>query len=595
MALREPRRKADYDLALSSVLKKGSHVLELLKAAGDHPIVRAFPVGALFVFDHELRYICAGGPLLASMGHTRDDVEGKTIYEVFSTEMAKRLEGPYRRTLAGEEIALDLELQGRILLHRMAPLRDEDGAIVAGIGFTADVTDSRSTERSLSIERRRLRDAEFIGRAGSWEWDLITGVITWSDGLFALHGLEPRDFPGGYPEAASRVHPDDRAAVDKAMEKAKRNEPVQFRYRVSRAVDEETRWFDSRASGVLDENGQLTRLVGSVADVTDTVTAQENVLETNAFLNAVLAASPDYTFVLDLRTGKMVFGSNDRDLLGRSSDEIHALGPKFIVHPDDQAALEELNAKATKLEDGQLLRLRYRLQHASGEWHWMSRVVVPFRRDSSGNVTQVLGVLRDVTDIVRAEEQLRHEALHDELTGLPNRSLLLDRLEAALMRSVRDGREIAVLFCDLDGFKMVNDTAGHSAGDAVLRGVAHRLLGAVRDGDTVARVGGDEFVVIVEPWNRPGTEHTSPEKQSTGNEIGIDVADRIIRMINVPFHTSDGAHEITVSIGVAYPMLDIPHGSLSEAARRAVEEADAAMYLAKRDGKNRIRVSDQAK
>ena len=126
----------------------------------------------------------------------------------------------------------------------------------------------------------------------------------------------------------------------------------------------------------------------------------------------------------------------------------------------------------------------------------------PFRRDDSGAVVEVLGVLRDITDVVQAEEQLSHGALHDPLTGLPNRALLLDRLEAALARSTREHREIAVLFCDLDGFKQVNDTAGHAAGDAVLIEAATRLGTVLREGDTVARVGGDEFVLVVEPWNR---------------------------------------------------------------------------------------------
>ena len=115
---------------------------------------------------------------------------------------------------------------------------------------------------------------------------------------------------------------------------------------------------------------------------------------------------------------------------------------------------------------------------------------------------EILGVLRDITEVVQAEEQLSHDALHDSLTGLPNRALLVDRLEAALSRSAREGAEIAVLFCDLDGFKEVNDTAGHAAGDAVLIETARRLQRA-RSGRGHHRPGGgDEFVLILEPWSR---------------------------------------------------------------------------------------------
>jgi GGDEF domain-containing protein len=130
-----------------------------------------------------------------------------------------------------------------------------------------------------------------------------------------------------------------------------------------------------------------------------------------------------------------------------------------------------------------VLDLRYRLRHADGEWRWQSRHVVPFKRDKSGSVVEVLGVLRDITDVVAAEELLTHDALHDGLTGLPNRELLFDRLDADLIRSEREDRAIAVLFCDLDGFKQVNDTAGHAAGDGVLIETARRLQNTVRDGD----------------------------------------------------------------------------------------------------------------
>jgi diguanylate cyclase (GGDEF)-like protein len=110
--------------------------------------------------------------------------------------------------------------------------------------------------------------------------------------------------------------------------------------------------------------------------------------------------------------------------------------------------------------------------------------------------------MRDITEAVDLQQRIEHHALHDGLTGLPNRALLIDRLTAALSRSARDRREVAVLFCDLDGFKRVNDTAGHAAGDAVLLEISRRLQGLLRADDTVARVGGDEFVVLVEPWNR---------------------------------------------------------------------------------------------
>jgi PAS domain S-box-containing protein len=374
-----------------------------------------------------------------------------------------------------------------------------------------DVTASRQAEQGLREsettvrdERRRLRDAEEIGHAGSWEWDLASDVITWSDGLFALHGLDRQRFDNGYAQAASRVNPADRELVDEAIAACHRGESVQFRYRVTRLSDGQTRWFASRASGIV-EDGMVSRLVGAVADITEQVSAEEEVAAANKFLEAIMIASPDYTFISNVVTGVLVYGSRDRDLLGLSNTRTELVGHnlKRLVHPDDLAAWEAMNEASRDLKDGEVLQIRYRLRHADGQWHWMTRHAVPFRRDAAGKVVEVLGVLRDVTDVVNTWEGRIEDALHDELTGLPSRTLLLDRLDEALARTGRDGREIAVLYCDLDDFKGVNDAAGHAAGDAVLVEAAARFRGALRDGDTVARVGGDEFVLIVEPWNRP--------------------------------------------------------------------------------------------
>jgi PAS domain S-box-containing protein len=156
-------------------------------------------------------------------------------------------------------------------------------------------------------------------------------------------------------------------------------------------------------------------------------------VEANAFLKAIITASPDYTFIT-VTTGAMIYGSRDRDMLGYSKGYTELFGSSVVevlAHPDDQSAVREMNTRARHLEDGEVLDFRYRLRHADGGWRWQSRHVVPFRRDESGSVVEVLGVLRDITDVVQAEELLAHDALHDGLTGLPNCELLIDRLDAA--------------------------------------------------------------------------------------------------------------------------------------------------------------------
>ena len=572
----------------------------LLAVAGFHPIVRGFPEGALVVFDEDQRYLCAGGQGLASVGLTQEMLEGRTIHEVFPPAVVAELEEPYRQALQGHEATLEIRFGSRTILHRIAPLLEDDGTIVAGIGFALDVSearraegDLRASEQGLRDERRRLRDAEAIGHSGSWEWDTVADVITWSEGLFILHDLDPTDFPGGYAQAAARVHPDDRQLVDDTLEHCRTSDqPVRIRYRVHRAADGEIRWFDSHIRGVFEE-GTLVRLVGAVADITEQISAEAEAAEANAFQRAVIAASPDPTFITDIRTGATVYSSGGKDLLGlgddRSGDQVAERAEMFL-HPDDRPAVVAMHEQAASLADGEVLELRFRVRHHDGTWHWLSRRIVPFRRGDSGDVVEVLGVVRDVTDLVEAEERLTHSALHDSLTGLPNRALLLDRLTAALDRSTRQGREIAVLFCDLDGFKHVNDTAGHAAGDAVLVETAHRLRGAVREGDTVARVGGDEFVLVVEPWNR--VDGRSELGTGLDRTLALRVADRIVESLRTPITVHGVDHHVTVSVGVTYPSLIALDGRGGLTAADVVEEADAAMYWAKQEGKDRVGVFD---
>ncbi|HVW32944.1 MAG TPA: EAL domain-containing protein, partial [Acidimicrobiia bacterium] len=186
--------------------------------------------------------------------------------------------------------------------------------------------------------------------------------------------------------------------------------------------------------------------------------------------------------------------------------------------------------------------------------------------------TLVSAGIRDLTERVEAEAALAHHALHDSLTGLPNRSLILDRIDVALARSARSGRCLAVLFLDLDRFKLINDSRGHAAGDVVLRAVAERLHAAVRPQDTVGRLGGDEFVVVCEDIVAAG-------------EATI-LGERLIRALEAPFAVEGGEVFVTVSIGIT-----VADGRAT--AEALLHHADVAMYGAKQRGRARYEFFDE--
>ncbi|CAD6528496.1 hypothetical protein LMG27952_02226 [Paraburkholderia hiiakae] len=195
-------------------------------------------------------------------------------------------------------------------------------------------------------------------------------------------------------------------------------------------------------------------------------------------------------------------------------------------------------------------------------------------RDGDGRFSHYVAVMNDITQRFRQEERLSHLATHDALTGLPNRMLFSERLKQAIIRAKRHRNQVAVMYIDLDGFKQVNDTRGHGAGDEVLRTVAGRLTHGLRESDTVARLGGDEFAIVLEDI-APGSDVKR-------------IASSLVTSVGAAIRIGDRDEWVTPSIGISmYP------GSATDA-EKLVEMADHAMYLAKKDGKNGYRIATES-
>jgi diguanylate cyclase (GGDEF)-like protein/PAS domain S-box-containing protein len=227
-----------------------------------------------------------------------------------------------------------------------------------------------------------------------------------------------------------------------------------------------------------------------------------------------------------------------------------------LLHPEDRERV--LAAHQRTHVTGEPLLIEYRLRTRDGRTVWVrdeARVV-------SGDGEPVLhGYLLDITGRKEAEEQLRHQAFHDALTGLANRALFTDRVEHALVVRREASREVAVLFLDLDDFKAVNDTLGHTAGDTLLQGVGVRLRDALRPSHTVARLGGDEFAILIE--------------EIAGVSTAVDAAERLVSALNAPFDVDGREVFVTASVGIA----------LGTDADELLRSADVAMYRAKAVGK----------
>lgn len=251
------------------------------------------------------------------------------------------------------------------------------------------------------------------------------------------------------------------------------------------------------------------------------------------------------------------------DLTGRyvrvneSYARLHAMPAEDMIGEPLHHDADRLNGMLVDLERGASNRDEYEIRE--GTW---ASIGLRLRTDSEGAASWFVVDAEDVTRRRRAEQELEHRTMHDDLTGLANRVLVLDRLTVALARSARGAGDVGVVFCDLDGFKDVNDRHGHLLGDLVLREVATRLRGAVRPCDTVGRLGGDEFVVVVEPPVSDGDLR--------------QLAERLSEAVTAPLRYQGSDTRVGVSIGSA-------RSSGPElSAERLIARADSEMYAAKR-------------
>ena len=307
----------------------------------------------------------------------------------------------------------------------------------------------------------------------------------------------------------------------------------------------------------------------------------------NQLFELITENAADMIAVVD-NNGQRLYNSPAYEkVLGYSEEELKSTSSLDQIHPDDQQKV--LNAAEQARGTGRGQRLEYRMRHKDQSWRTLESTASVIR-NTKGEAEGLVIVNRDITERKRAEELLAHNALHDGLTDLPNRALFTDRVQRASLRARRSsGSQFAVLFIDVDGFKVFNDSLGHSIGDELLIQIGSRLAASFRQTDTIsraslndsptsddtlARLGGDEFTVLLEEIREPSD--------------AIRVAQRIQEKWAAPFFINGQEIVITTSIGIALGT------STSADAEGLLRDAEIAMYRAKRAGKSRFEVFDPA-
>ena len=451
------------------------------------------------------------------------------------------------------------------------------GFLAPGFGTDLGALERSELERVLTDLQARYRGLIDHLPAVIYLYRFGDGtMVEVSPGIRQLLGIEPEawlDDPEGW---YASIHPDDLArVVDESGRCIEAGVPFRLQYRAIRA-DGETIWIKEETAIVPDEHGVPVYWLGLMLDVSEFVQTRQKLDDAQRKYGALVEQIPAivYVDVADDEMSTSYVSPQIFDLLGITPDEYVAdpdLWTKHL-HPEDRdtALATYLKGRAT----GEPFTFEYRLLARDGRVVWFSDSAIVVR-DADGASQFVHGVMLDITDRKAAEEQLAYLAYHDKLTGLPNRAMFDELADLAIARARRTDLGVAVVHLDLDDFKLVNDSLGHEAGDALILELAERLKEAMRDTDLIARPGGDEFLLLL-----ADIERTPPIAGGADGEMLVaeSVTVRIQESLRVPFVLDGNEVYMSASIGVSL----FPHDA--DDAPTLTQQAEAAMFRSKKAG-----------
>ena len=516
-----------------------------------------------FWTDSDGRFFYVNEAACALMGYTREELLAMRVTDILPPELGSlfqdlsrrvREEGPFTFEVlhlrkSGErfpaEISLNyLEYQGRECY----------------CAFARDITERKRAEAALRDSEERYHGLFEGVPVGLYRTTPAGRMLDANSALVRALGYPSLKSLLATNVADIYVDPEDRRRWQRAIQGAVSAQSYEARVR---RFDGSVIWVRFTVRAFRGDGGEILRYEGALEDVTDRRRAEEALRSSEERFRSLVQNASDLISILDAEGVVRYESPSHQRFLGVGPEEHAGRNVRDLVHLEDLSVVEEALGKLVAQPD-EVMTFEYRLRHRDGSW----RV---FESTASNLLGQpaVAGIVlnsRDVTDRKQAEEKLIHDALHDELTGLPNRALFMDRLRQSMERSRREPERLTVvLFLDLDRFKIVNDSLGHLVGDELLIQIADSLAAVLRPSDTIARVGGDEFALLLEG----------------GRDISdaVRVADRIHDRLSEPINL--GGHEvfITASIGIAV------HTPEYERPEDLLRDADTAMYRAKASGR----------
>ena len=422
---------------------------------------------------------------------------------------------------------------------------------------------------------------------GIWDWQVQTGELTFNNRWAEIIGYTAEELqPIQFDTWANSLHPDDLKNAEVLLEQHFNGELELYDIE-ARMTHKSGHYVWVQASGKLierDDEGKPKRMIGMHLDITERKNNEEQMLVATQLLNESQKVGKLGGWKLDLKTGDLFWTDETYRIHDTSPEEFNPTVDAGVGYflPESKEIITKALDEAINNGIGYDLELEtYTTKGNKIDIRTTCTVSL-----ENGKPIRLAGIFQDISDhknyqrkleesnldLAKANSALKLSAHYDPLTGLPNRNLLSDRIQHAVTKSLRNNKYVGIAFIDLDGFKLINDNHGHDVGDELLKQVAKQLLGVLREGDTLSRFGGDEFVAVIDELSEPSESEL--------------VVSRMLESVSAPLSIKGRLLKITASIGVTfYPLNNASPDQL-------LRHADQAMYIAKQKGKNRSYIFD---
>lgn len=536
--------------------------------------------------DAQGRLLTVSDSWLDKLGYTRAEVIGRRAADFLAHDGHDRM----RRTALVRYLSTgqcqNLEQQllrkdgSRLDVRLSAVLeRDAQGRHLRSTAIVEDVTERHAVEAELRAQRERLAQATQANEIGIWELTLPEARLVWSDEMFRIFGCAHDEFRGQVADWERCLHPDDVAMARQHLSDALAGRhPLDFDFRV-RHPNGQVRYVYARATIFRDAQGQPLRVLGTNYDVTERKRMERELAEKHELLRVTLHSIGDAVITTDAQGRVQWLNPVAERMTGWATEAARGQHIDTVFRIVDEHSRQTAPCPVSRCLQGlgqSPAGTHTLLLSTDGREHGIEDSAAPIL-DDAGTVLGAVLVFHDVTEQRRMGHEMRFRATHDELTGLCNRAEFEQRLQRALDHSHRDGSSHAMMYIDLDQFKLVNDACGHAMGDQLLCQVTQLLQARVRASDTLARLGGDEFGVIL--------EHCSVEQAQSVAQSICDAMD------DFRFVHEGRRFRVGTSIGL------VPIDSRWHSLARVLQAADTACYAAKEAGRNRVHAwfdTDQA-